>query len=212
MENADDTPLKSQLVLSVLPLIHSRRVSLEIVALVGDIIAADARMNIWACEVEHSTKELTVERWMGIVKFFEDAETECQAAVRRFDEGGDPADLTDALRRVLAKFNERPSLEFDWSAFDAMTEEEVLAAALSDPDAQPLTDADMKRMKRTPQVKVIRRAFGMSLEEFAKVFRIPIGTLRDWEQGRVEPDQAARAYLKVIARDPKAVRKALEPA
>jgi putative transcriptional regulator len=93
-----------------------------------------------------------------------------------------------------------------------MTDDEVLAAALSDPDARPLTDADMKRMKRTPQVKVIRRAFGMSQEEFARTFHIPIGTLRDWEQGRVEPDQAARAYLKVIARNPKAVREALERA
>ncbi len=93
-----------------------------------------------------------------------------------------------------------------------MTDEQVEAAARSDPDAQPLTDADMKRMKRTPQVKVIRRALRMSQEEFAQCFRIPIGTLRDWEQGRVEPDQAARAYLRVIARNPKAVRKALEPA
>jgi putative transcriptional regulator len=100
----------------------------------------------------------------------------------------------------------------DWSRVDAMTDEEVLAAALSDPDAQPLTDADMRRMKRVPQVKVIRRAFRMSQEEFAQAFRIPIGTLRDWEQGRVEPDHAARAYLKVIARNPKAVREALEPA
>jgi putative transcriptional regulator len=90
-----------------------------------------------------------------------------------------------------------------------MTDEEVEAAARSDPDAQPLTDADMKRMKRTPQVKAIRRAFGLSQEEFAQTFRIPIGTLRDWEQGRVEPDQAARAYLKVIARNPQAVREAL---
>jgi putative transcriptional regulator len=93
-----------------------------------------------------------------------------------------------------------------------MTDEEVLAAALSDPDAQPLTEADMKRMRRTPQVKVIRRAFGMSQEGFARTFHIPIGTLRDWEQGRVEPDRAARAYLKVIARNPKAVREALERA
>lgn len=99
----------------------------------------------------------------------------------------------------------------DWKRFDALTEEEVLAAALSDPDAQPLTDADMKRMKRVPQVKVIRLALRMSQEEFADAFRIPIGTLRDWEQGRVEPDHAARAYLKVIARNPKAVREALEP-
>ena len=39
----------------------------------------------------------------------------------------------------------------------------------------------------------------------------PIGTLRDWEQGRVEPDQAARAYLTVIAREPETVREALKP-
>lgn len=119
------------------------------------------------------------------------------------------ADTTKARRRPPAKALHTKT---DWRAFDAMTDEEVEAAARSDPDAQPLTDADMKRMKRTPQVKVIRRALRMSQEEFAQCFRIPIGTLRDWEQGRVEPDQAARAYLRVIARNPKAVRKALEPA
>ena len=102
--------------------------------------------------------------------------------------------------------------KFDWRAFDTLTDEEVIAAALSDPDAQPLTPERLKRMKRTPQVRIIRRAMKMSQEEFAESFKIPIGTLRDWEQGRVEPDQAARAYLKVIARNPKAVREALEPA
>ena len=101
---------------------------------------------------------------------------------------------------------------FDWSRADSLTEGEIYQAALSDPDAQPLTPERIKRMKRTPQVKIIRRAFRMSQEEFAQAFRIPIGTLRDWEQGRVEPDHAARAYLKVIARNPKAVREALEPA
>ena len=100
----------------------------------------------------------------------------------------------------------------DWSRFDAMTDEEVMKAALSDPDAQPLTSTDTKRMKRVPQAKVIRQALGMSQEEFAEHFAIPIGTLRDWEQGRAEPDQAARSYLKVIARKPDVVRKALEPA
>jgi putative transcriptional regulator len=92
-----------------------------------------------------------------------------------------------------------------------MTVAEKHAAALSDPDNRPLTAADMKRMRRTPRVKIIRRALGISQEDFAARYRIPIGTLRDWEQGRVEPDQAARAYLTVIARDPEAVRKALEP-
>lgn len=117
--------------------------------------------------------------------------------------------ITKARRRPAAK---SARVKTDWRAFDALTDEEVEAAARSDPDAQPLTDADMKRMKRTPQVKIIRRALKLSQEEFAACFRIPIGTLRDWEQGRVEPDQAARAYLMVIARNPKAVREALEPA
>ena len=100
----------------------------------------------------------------------------------------------------------------DWSRADAMTEEEIHAAALADPDAQPLTPEREARMKRTPQVKVIRRALDLSQEEFAQRFRIPLGTLRDWEQGRKEPDAAARAYLVVIARNPAAVSEALHPA
>ena len=79
------------------------------------------------------------------------------------------------------------------------------------PDDRPLTDADLVRMKRTPQVKVVRRAMGLTQEEFANQFHIPIGTLRDWEQGRNVPDKAAEAYLRVIARDPDAVRRALAP-
>jgi putative transcriptional regulator len=45
--------------------------------------------------------------------------------------------------------------------------------------------------------------------EFAVRFHIPLGALRDWEQRRCEPDQLARAYLTVIARDPEGVLRAL---
>jgi putative transcriptional regulator len=90
-----------------------------------------------------------------------------------------------------------------------MTSRQVLAAARADPDARPLRPADLKRMKRTPQVKIIRRALGLSQEEFAARYRIPVGTVRDWEQGRAVPDAAARAYLRVIAREPDTVRRAL---
>jgi putative transcriptional regulator len=99
----------------------------------------------------------------------------------------------------------------DWDRFDAMTEAQRHAAALSDPDAQPVMPDNIKRMKPTPQVKVIRRALGLSQEEFAGRFHIPLGTLRDWEQSRKEPDAAARAYLVVIARNPDAVSDALQP-
>jgi putative transcriptional regulator len=99
----------------------------------------------------------------------------------------------------------------DWSRVDAMTEAQRHAAALSDPDAQPLTQERISHMKRTRQARVIRRALGLSQEEFAARFRIPLGTLRDWEQGRKEPDAAARAYLVVIGRNPAAVAEALHP-
>jgi putative transcriptional regulator len=97
----------------------------------------------------------------------------------------------------------------NWSRLDAMSAEKRHAAAVSDPDAQPLTPDDFARMKRTPQVRVIRRALGLSQEEFAEKFQIPLGTLRDWEQGRKDPDTAARAYLRVIGHNPAAVTQAL---
>ncbi len=59
-----------------------------------------------------------------------------------------------------------------------MTAAEKHAAALSDLDNLPLTEADMKRMRRTPRARIIRRALGLSQEAFAARFRIPIGTLR----------------------------------
>jgi len=100
----------------------------------------------------------------------------------------------------------------DWSSFNALAEEQVHAAALADPDAQPLTEERLSRMKRVPRARTLRRALGLSQEEFAARYHIPLGTLRDWEQGRSEPDQPARAYLHVKAHDPDGVRRALEGA
>ena len=98
-----------------------------------------------------------------------------------------------------------------WDRFDAMTEKERHAAALADPDAKPLTEEDIAsgKLKRTPQVKIIRRALKLSQEEFAARYHIPVGTLRDWEQGRTEPDAPGRAYLTLIAGQPDIVREEL---
>jgi putative transcriptional regulator len=98
----------------------------------------------------------------------------------------------------------------DWSVADAMTDEARRAAAMADPDAVPMTDEEWAEAPRVAQVKTSRRALKLSKEEFAASFHIPIGTLRDWEQGRKEPDAAARAYLRVIARERDMVRKALD--
>jgi len=93
-----------------------------------------------------------------------------------------------------------------------MSDAEIHAAAPAGPDAQPLTPERLARMKQTPRLKIIRRALGLTQAEFAARFQIPLGTLRDWEQGVAEPDQAARAYLKAIAGDAVAVQRALEAA
>ena len=90
-----------------------------------------------------------------------------------------------------------------------MTPAAIERAARADCDAQPLTDADLKRMKRTPQAKIIRRALELTQEEFSVRYHIPLGTLRDWEQGRAEPDQPTRAYLMIIASDPEHVSRLL---
>ena len=105
-----------------------------------------------------------------------------------------------------------PPDKTNWTALRRMTEEEINAAALTDPDNPPRTPEREKHLKRVPQVKVVRRALRLTQEEFAARFHIPLGTLRDWEQGKTQPDQAARAYLRVIARNPKAVLEALETA
>jgi len=87
-----------------------------------------------------------------------------------------------------------------------VTPNAINTAARADPDAQPLSEADLKR---TPQARVIRRALELTQEEFAARYHIPLGTLRDWEQGRSEPDQPTRAYLTLIASDPDHVNRIL---
>ncbi len=108
---------------------------------------------------------------------------------------------------VLLDGSEQPFAE---QPMRHMTEEEVHAAAVSDPDARPMTETELRNTKRVSRVKTIRRALGLTQEEFAARYHIPLGTLRDWEQGRSEPDQTAKAYLKVIAANPESIYQALQ--
>lgn len=89
-------------------------------------------------------------------------------------------------------------------------EADVISAAEADPDNPPLTPQSLAAMTPVARVRTLRRALGLTQEAFALRYHIPLGTLRDWEQARSQPDQPARAYLAVIARDPEHVRKALE--
>jgi putative transcriptional regulator len=60
-----------------------------------------------------------------------------------------------------------------------------------------------------PDVRAIRRGLRMSQHEFAVAYRIPLATLKNWEQGRRQPDAPAAAYLQVIAKRPREAREAL---
>ena len=57
--------------------------------------------------------------------------------------------------------------------------------------------------------RVLRKQLHMTQTEFAHALRIPLATLRNWEQGRVLPDPAARSLLAIVARNPRAALKAL---
>jgi putative transcriptional regulator len=106
----------------------------------------------------------------------------------------------DVLAKALA--------DTDWETIDAQTDEDIARNVASDPDAPPiLTDGETA----AAIARTVRKRLGISLAEFAARFRIPVATLRDWEQNRRQPDCAAFAYLRVIAREPEMVARVLAP-
>ena len=89
-------------------------------------------------------------------------------------------------------------------------EEQRHQAAVSDPDAPPATESQLAHARRVPTVGALRAKLKLTQEEFAARFHLPLGTVRDWEQGAHRPDKAAQVLLRVIAKDPDAVARALE--
>ena len=111
-----------------------------------------------------------------------------------------------ATVRVTPEMAKRAIREADWARLDAQTDEEIARNVAGDPNAAPiLTDAETA----AALVRTIRLQLGLSQAEFSRRFHIPIGTLRDWEQNRRQPDTTALAYLRVIARAPEVVRRTL---
>jgi putative transcriptional regulator len=90
-----------------------------------------------------------------------------------------------------------------------MTDAEITAAAMTDPDNPPLSAEELAQLEAARFIRSVRATSGLSQERFASVYRIKPGRLRDLEQGRTRPDSALLAYLTVISREPDAVRRAL---
>jgi putative transcriptional regulator len=102
-----------------------------------------------------------------------------------------------------------PPDETDWTRLDAMTDEEVHAAALADPYPQPLTEEQLARLKPISRAKIVRMKLQLTQEQFAGRYSIPLSTLRDWEQYRTEPDRAAQSYIEAIDAFPEGIAEAL---
>jgi putative transcriptional regulator len=93
---------------------------------------------------------------------------------------------------------------------DAMTEEDILAAAESDPDNPPLTEAELDGFHAARAAKRARQAAGMTQKAFADAFKIGHDRLRDIESARNKrSDTALLAYLAVIENDPEGVARVL---
>ena len=92
---------------------------------------------------------------------------------------------------------------------------DAIETSLVEPDFDydaPLTDEEFERGRSAMFVRRARAATGLSQDAFAARFGIPVGSLRDWEQGRRLPDAAAQNYLRVIAKMPDEVAKVLDGA
>lgn len=81
----------------------------------------------------------------------------------------------------------------------------------TDMDDAPLSATTLAAMRPVPAARRARLVTGLSQADFAATYGIPLATLRDWEQGRSEPDGAAKAYLTAITHDPTAVARAYRP-
>lgn len=87
-----------------------------------------------------------------------------------------------------------------------------IAAGLEDAIAYAQGDAARAHVAAPVDIKAIRQHAKKTQAQFAQAYRIPVATLRDWEQGRRQPDAPARALLAVIAADPATVERILAQA
>ena len=108
--------------------------------------------------------------------------------------------------KVTPEMVERAIQNTDWARIDAMTDADIVRQVAADPDVAPiLSDAEHASVR----VRMVRQRLNLTQAAFARRFRVPLGTIRDWEQGRRRPDAPALALLQIIDREPDAALRAL---
>ena len=111
-----------------------------------------------------------------------------------------------AVVRVTSEMVTRAIAYTDWISLDARTDDEIAGNVDQDPEAAPILTGGETA---AAIARTVRKRLGLSQIDFSARFHVPVGTLRDWEQNRRQPDAPALAYLRVIAREPELVAKAL---
>jgi len=96
------------------------------------------------------------------------------------------------------------------SAFDQIAD--GLTAAIAYAEGKADEGAYGVHIPAEVDLKAIRRRLKMSQQVFAREFGFSIGRVRDWEQGRSPIDAPSRILLRVIEKEPEAVRRALAAA
>jgi putative transcriptional regulator len=118
--------------------------------------------------------------------------------------------IKGSLKRALKELK-----NMDWKRFDAMTDEDIARQIASNPDAAPdmsraLRNGEFHRPIKPKEIKAVRRKTGLSQSRFAAWLHINVATVRNWEQGRTQPDGAAVALLTLIDREPKLAMRTLQ--
>jgi putative transcriptional regulator len=113
------------------------------------------------------------------------------------------------IMNVELTADDLPAGQTDWDALDALSDEDVEQAAQSDPDAPPTPPEALAHFQEAVDVKAIREKLSLTQTQFATTFHLSLATIQAWEQGQSFPDPVARTLLRVIERNPEAVKEAL---
>jgi putative transcriptional regulator len=142
------------------------------------------------------------------------AEKRLGEAQHPINDGANQYDMPEktTIVRYEPRRGQRSDAGTDWERVDALTDDDVEAAALFDPDCPPLTPEQASHMRRGPNVRQSRKGHGLSQVELAERFAIPVSAVRDWEQGRYSPPAAAITLLNVIEHNPDAVVESIDKA
>lgn len=115
--------------------------------------------------------------------------------------------------------DEARAAKIDWDKVNATTEADIARHARED-DSQTPSEREWRRMIRegrvvlmppiSVNVRSIREKLHLSQSQFAARFGFTAGAVRQWEQGRRQPQGPARVLLTIIAREPGAVSRALK--